>query len=84
MNGKEMNEIKLNNFIWMFSNKRMQMNSNEWNVFGSNIKGNEWNHFMKILLLDPYFEIKSWIYRGILGVLVKKIIKSNFIRSNSS
>ena len=84
MNGKEMNEIKLNNFVWMFSDKRMQMNSNEWNVFGSNIKGNEWNHFMKILLLDPYIEIKSWIYRGILGVLVKKIIKSNFIRSNSS
>ena len=31
----------------------------------------EWNQFMKILLLDLYFKIKSWIYRGILGVLVK-------------
>ena len=27
---------------------------------------------MIILLLDPYFKINSWIYRGILGVLVKK------------
>ena len=32
----------------------------------------EWNHFMIILLLNPYFKIKGWIYRGILGVLVKK------------
>ena len=31
----------------------------------------ELNHFMTILLLDPYFKIKSWIYRDILGVLVK-------------
>ena len=28
---------------------------------------------MAILLLDPYFKIKGWIYRGILGVLVKKL-----------
>ena len=27
---------------------------------------------MTIILLDPYFEINGWIYRGILGVLVKK------------
>ena len=26
---------------------------------------------MKILLLDPYFKINGWIYRGILRVLVK-------------
>ena len=26
---------------------------------------------MTILQLDSYFKIKSWIYRGILGVLVK-------------
>ena len=26
---------------------------------------------MTILLLDPYFKINGWIYRGILGVLVK-------------
>ena len=27
---------------------------------------------MTILILDPYFKIKGWIYKGILGVLVKK------------
>ena len=27
---------------------------------------------MTILLLDPYFKLNGWIYRGILGVLVKK------------
>ena len=27
---------------------------------------------MTILLLDPYFKIRVWIYKGILGVLVKK------------
>ena len=26
---------------------------------------------MIILLLNPYFKINGWIYRGILGVLVK-------------
>ena len=31
----------------------------------------ELNHFMTILLLDPYFKIKGWISKGILGVLVK-------------
>ena len=41
-------------------------------------------HFMTILLLDPYFKINGWIYRGILGILVKKIIKSNFIPFQSS
>ena len=35
-------------------------------------EGMEWNHFMTILLLDPYFKINGWIYRSILGVLVKK------------
>ena len=44
----------------------------------------EWNHFMTILLLDPYFKIKGLIYRGIFGVLVKKFIKSNSIPSYSS
>ena len=29
---------------------------------------------MTILLLDPYFKIKNGIYRGILGVLVKKLL----------
>ena len=36
------------------------------------MEGMECNHFTTILLLDPYFKIKGWIYRGILGVLVKK------------
>ena len=42
----------------------MEMNKNEWNV--SNLvweqhgrNGMEWNHFMTILLLDPYFKIKN-------------------------
>ena len=39
---------------------------------------------MTILLLDPYFKINGWIYIGILEVLVKKFIKSNFISSHSS
>ena len=30
-----------------------------------------WKHFMTILLLDLYFKINGWIYKGILGVLVK-------------
>ena len=45
----------------------------------------EWNHFMTILLLDPYFKIKGWIYRGIFGVLVKKslnLISFSFISLN--
>ena len=54
----------------------MEMNENEWNVkvilFGSNMKGMKWSHFMTILLLNHYFKIKDWIYRGILRVLVKK------------
>ena len=40
-------------------------------LFRSNIKGNEWNYSMTILLLDPYFKINGWIYRSILGILVK-------------
>ena len=43
-------------------------------LFGSNMVGMEWNHFMTILLLNPYFKINGWIYRGILGVLVKKLL----------
>ena len=31
----------------------------------------KWNYIMTILQLNPYFKINSWIYRGILGVLVK-------------
>ena len=32
---------------------------------------NEINYFMTILLLDIYFKINDWIYKGILRVLVK-------------
>ena len=39
-------------------------------LFESNIEGMEWNHFMTILL-DSYFKIKGWIYRGILRLLIK-------------
>ena len=64
----------------------MEMTENKWNV--SNLLweqngGNGMNHFMTILVLNPYFKINGWIYRGILGVLVKKIIKFNFIPSHS-
>ena len=78
MNGKEMNEIELSNLIWIFKIK-------EWKaLFGSSIEGNEWNHFMTILLLDFYFKINGWVYGCILRVLVKKFIKSNFIPSHFS
>ena len=36
------------------------------------MEGMEYNDFIIILLLDPYFKIKGLIYRGVLGVLVKK------------
>ena len=38
------------------------------------MEGIEMSHFMTILLLYPYFKIKDWIYMGILGVLVKKLL----------
>ena len=58
----------------------MKMNGIWVILFGSNMEEMEWNHFMTILLLDPYFKIKSWIYMSILGILEeKKSIKSNFI-----
>ena len=50
----------------------MKMNRMQVILFGSNIEGMEWNHFMTILLLDSYFKINDWIYMGILGILVKK------------
>ena len=42
----------------------------------------EWNHFMTILLLDPYFKINGSIDRDILGVLVKKSL-NNFRRNEN-
>ena len=72
MNGKESNGMenfffqtnngmKLSNLNWMFLNKGMERNENECNVtmFGSNKEGKKWNHFMIILLLDPYFKING-------------------------
>ena len=47
------------------------MNGMQVILFGSNMEGMELNHFMTILLLDPYFKINGWIYKGILDVLVK-------------
>ena len=35
------------------------MNGMKVILFGSNIEGMEWNQFMTILLLDPYFKIKG-------------------------
>ena len=43
-------------------------------LFGSNMVGMELDHFMTILLLNPYFKINGWIYKGILGVLVKNLL----------
>ena len=37
-----------------------------------------------ILLLDPCFKINGWIYKGILGVLVKNFIKLHSIPFYSS
>ena len=57
-----------------------EMNGVECNLkilFGSNMEGMEWNHFITILLLDPYFKINGWINSGILGVLVKKSLNLN-------
>ena len=59
MNGKEMNAMELSNLVLMFSNKGMQMNEMYIILFKSNIKWNEWNNFMTILLLDLNFKIKG-------------------------
>ena len=44
-NGKEWKVIKMNRMLVV--------------LFGSNIERMEWNHFMTILLLEPYFKIKG-------------------------
>ena len=36
MNGKEWNEMKLSNLDWMFQNKGMEMNENEWTFHSLN------------------------------------------------
>ena len=38
------------------------------------MEGMECNHFITILLLDPYFKINCWIYKSILEVLIKKLL----------
>ena len=55
----------------------MKMNGMQVILFGSNMKGIEWNHFITILLLNLYFKINSWIYRGILGILIKFSLNLN-------
>ena len=53
----------------------MERNKNEWNVSNLICKQYGWNgmeSFYNNIILDPYFKIKGWICRGILGVLVKK------------
>ena len=50
----------------------MKMNGIYVILFGSNMEGMKLNHFMTIILLDPSFKIKGWIYGDILGILVKK------------
>ena len=55
----------------------MEMNENEWNV--SNLiweqhRGNEIESFYDNITIRPYFKIKNWIYKAILGVLVKKLL----------
>ena len=53
----------------------MEENENEWNVsdlIWEQHEGNWMEWFYDNILLDFYFKIKGWIYRGILGVLVKK------------
>ena len=49
----------------------IKMNGMQVILFGSDMEEMELNHFMTILLLDPYFKINGWIYKGILDVLVK-------------
>ena len=53
----------------------MEMNKNEWNVSNLVWKQHGWNwmeSFYDNITIDPYFKINDWIYRGTLGVLVKK------------
>ena len=48
--------------------KWIEWNERQVTLFGSNIKRNEWNHFMTIVLLDPYFKIKAkyiWVFRSL-------------------
>ena len=47
---------------WMFKIKEwkgMTMNEIYIILFGSNMEGMKWNHFMTKLLLDLYFKINS-------------------------
>ena len=53
----------------------MERNENEWNVSNLVWKqhgGNGMESFYNNITIRPYFKINCWIYRGILGVLVKK------------
>ena len=53
----------------------MERNENEWNVSNFILeqhRGNVMKSFYDNITIKLYFKIKSWIYRGILRVLVKK------------
>ena len=55
---KEWNEMELNNLDWMFWNKGMEMNENEWNV--SNLVweqhwGNVMESFYDNITIRPIF-----------------------------
>ena len=52
------------------------------NLFRNNIEENEWNYFITILLLNPYFKINDWIYRSILGILVKNSLNPILLPPN--
>ena len=59
----------------------MEMKENEWNI--SNLV---WKQYVGngIKLFYDNITIRDWIYKGILEVLEKKIIKFNFILFHSS
>jgi hypothetical protein len=77
LNGREWNGLE-GTLVPLYSLKTLRFRLRvhkriEWNDHKRmEMNGIEWNHFMTILLLDPYFKIKNRIYRGILRVLVKK------------
>ena len=58
-NGIEQNKVIFIGCFKIKEQKCMKKNGMKVILFESNIKGMEWNHFMIILLLEPYFKIKS-------------------------
>ena len=55
----------------------MEMNENKWNVrnlIWEQHGGNEMKSFYNNITIRPHFKINGLIYRGILRVLVKKLL----------